>query len=321
MLKRSLLTLALLVSGCGTPSLLVTPVMRPAGLEEIEVARGSHSAKIAIIPIEGLLANARAPGLIQEGDNKIDLLTQQLDRAARDKAVKAVVLRINSPGGTVTGSENMYELLHRFREKSGKPIVASVQEIGASGGYYVALSADRIVASPTSVVGSIGVIFNAFSVEGGLNKLGIKSEAVKSGALKDMASPFHDMTAEERKVMQALVDEYFARFRSRVAERRHLGDEAAIARVSDGRVFSGAQAKSLGLIDEVGILEDAIDVARELGKSSGARAIMYHKPFGPAGSIYASTEMPTPQAGTTLQLPIPPTAMSLPTGFYYLWRP
>jgi protease-4 len=322
MLKRTLLSLALLVSGCGMPSLLITPVQRTAALEEMEVARGKGNAKVAVIPIEGLLSNARAPGLIQEGDNKIDLLSQQLDRAANDASVKAIVLRVNSPGGTVTGSDNMYELLHRFREKTGKPIVASVQEIGASGGYYVSLSADRIVASPTSVVGSIGVIFNAFSVESGLSKLGIKSEVVKSGPMKDMASPFHDMTAEERKVMQATVDEYFARFRSLVAERRHLNDEAAIARVSDGRVFSGAQAKQLGLVDDVGILEDAIDIARELGHANGARAIMYRKPFGGGGSVYASSDAPVPQAaGTTLQLPIPTSEMSLPTGFYYLWRP
>jgi protease IV len=320
MLPRTLLALALLLAGCGAPSLLVTPVLRPEGIEEIEVARGRGNAKIAVIPIEGLLANARPPGLLQDGDNKLSILTQELDRAANDKSVKAVVLRINSPGGTVTGSDNMYELLKRFRAKTGKPIVASVQEIGASGGYYVACSADKIVASPTSVVGSIGVIFNAFSVEGGLNKLGIKSEVVKSGPMKDMASPFHDMSSEERKVMQATVDEYFARFKTLVAERRHLPDEAAIARVSDGRVFSGAQAKDLGLVDELGILEDAIDIARKLGNAEGGRAIIYRKPYGPGGSIYASTEVPLPQAGTTVQL-LPQTEMSLPTGFYYVWRP
>ena len=320
MLKRTLLTLALLVAGCGAPSLLITPVTRQTGLEEIEVARGRRNAKVVVIPIEGLLANARAPGLLEPGDNKIDLLTQQLDRAARDPAVRAIVLRINSPGGTVTGSENMYELLRRFRSQSGKPIVASVQEVGASGGYYVALAADHVVATPTSVVGSIGVIFNALSFEGGLNKLGIKSEVVKSGPMKDMASPFKDMSADERKVMQQTVDEYFARFRATVADRRRLTDEPAIARVSDGRVFSGAQAKELGLVDELGILEDAIDAARKLGDAAGGRAVMYRKPFGPGGSIYASADAPQPQAGTTLQLPIPTSDMSLPTGFYYLWR-
>ena len=152
MLMRSLLVAALFVSGCGMPSLLITPVMRSNDLEEIEVQRGKGNSKIAVIPIEGLLANARSPGLIQDGDNKISILTQELDKASRDSEVKAIVLRVNSPGGTVTGSDNMYELLRRFREKTGKPIVASVQEVGASGGYYVSCSADKIVASPTSVV-------------------------------------------------------------------------------------------------------------------------------------------------------------------------
>lgn len=305
--------------GCGAPSLLITPVSRRDGLEEIQVQRG-NAQKIAIVPIDGLIMNAKTPGLIQEGDNKLSIISQQLERAERDSRVKAVVLRINSPGGTVTGSDNLYQLIKRFKEKSDKPVVASIQEVGASGGYYAALAADRIVACPTSVVGSIGVIFNTMSFEGTLGKLGIRSDAIKSGKNKDIASPLRNMTQEERALLQETVDEYFARFKTLAVETRQLKDTQAIETATDGRVFSGEKARQLGLIDEVGILEDAIQLARELGNADNARAVMYRKPFGPGGSVYAETSAPTPQANT-LQLPLPQTELNLPGGFYYLWQP
>ncbi len=310
----------LAVAGCGVPSFLVTPVQHRDGLEEIQVQRGSGFSKVAVIPVDGLIVNARSPGLIQEGDNKISVISQQLDKAADDSMVKAVVLRINSPGGTVTGSDILYQMIKRFRAKTGKPVVASIQEIGASGGYYTALACDRIVACPTSVVGSIGVIFNTFSMEGTLTKLGIKTDAIKSAKNKDIGSPLRDMTPEERALLQLTVDEYFARFKTLAMTTRHITDESTIAISTDGRVFSGAKAKEIGLIDEVGILEDAVDIARKLAKADSAKAVMYRRPFGPGGSIYAETSAPVPQS-STLTLPLPETELSLPGGFYYLWKP
>jgi protease-4 len=295
--------------GCGAPSLLITPVTRRDGVEEIQVQRGGPG-KIAIIPIDGMILNAKTPGLIQESDNKLSIITQQLERAERDGQVKAVVLRINSPGGTVTGSDNLYELIKRFRERSGKPVVASIQEVGASGGYYTALAADQIVACPTSVVGSIGVIFNTMNFEGTLSKLGVKTDAIKSAKNKDIGSPLRAMTGEERALLQETVDEYFARFKTLAVSKRKLTDEKTIGIATDGRVFSGDKAREIGLIDRVGILEDAIDVARELGNAKKAKAVMYRKPFGPGGSVYAETSAPLPQS-----------ELNLPGGFYYLWMP
>lgn len=322
MLKR-LCLIGLLLStliGCGAPSLLITPVSRRDGLEEIQVQRGSGFAKVAIVPVDGIIMNTRTPGLIEDGENKLSIISQQLEKAAADSNVKAVVLRINSPGGTVTGSDILYEQVRRFRKETGKPVVASIQEIGASGGYYTALACDEIVACPTSVVGSIGVIFNTMSLEGTLAKLGIKTDAIKSAKNKDIGSPLRNMTDEERALLQETVDEYFARFKMLAVTTRKLQDANTIAIATDGRVFSGAKAKELGLIDHVGILEDAVDVARKLGKAESAKAVMYRKPFGPGGSVYANTSVPTPQANT-LQLPIPQTELSLPGGFYYLWQP
>lgn len=322
MLKRLALVglfLSTLV-GCGAPSLLITPVTRKDGLEEIQVQRGSMFSKVAVIPIDGMIMNAKVSGLIQEGDNKLSIISQQLDRAADDSSVKAVVLRINSPGGTVTGSDNVYQLVKRFKAKTHKPVVASIQEVGASGGYYVALASDQIVACPTSVVGSIGVIFNTMNLEGTMSKLGIKTDAIKSAKNKDIGSPLRAMTAEERALLQETVDEYFARFKTLAVTTRGLKEAETISIATDGRVFSGDKAKKLGLIDSVGILEDAIDVARKLAKAESAKAVMYRKPFGPGGSVYAETSAPVPQANT-LQLPFAQTELSLPGGFYYLWNP
>ncbi|HQY87812.1 MAG TPA: signal peptide peptidase SppA [Tepidisphaeraceae bacterium] len=316
----SLLIVCLFLTGCSWPSLLITPIQYPDKIEEVTVASGS-SSKIAIIPLDGMIANARVGGgVMGQSENKVALFEQQLAQAESDPNVKAVVLRINSPGGTVTGSDAVYELVKRFKERSKKPVIASCQELTASGGYYVALASDRIVAQPTSVVGSIGVIFQTFNVTGTMNMIGLKSETIKSGEMKDMGSPFKEMTAHDRQVMQALIDEYFARFKGLVGEHRHLSGNK-LDSVSDGRIFSGEQAFKLGLIDQLGTLEDAIDVAREMGGAKGAKAIMYRRPYGPAGSIYASSDAPVPEAAGGVNINLPESALPLPTGFWYAWRP
>ena len=317
-----LLFLALL-TGCGTPSFLITPVQNTNALQEVEVDKGKRRDKIAMIEVEGMLMNAKAGGFLQPTENPLSLFTQQMEQAARDESVKAVVLRVNSPGGTVTTSDAMYQIVMRFKQKTRKPVVAAMQEVAASGGYYVSLAADRIVAQPTTVVGSIGVIFNTFDFSGTMNKIGAQANAIKSGPLKDMGSPFKHLSDEERAVMQGIVDEYYARFISVMAEHRKLPDDAQRKTIADGRVFSGQRAKELGLIDDVGLLEDALDVARKLADAPDARVVMYKRPFGYRGSIYAQSDVPTPHAGnaggvTKLELPGGPW---LPSGFYYLWQP
>ena len=234
-----------MLSGCGTPSFLITPVANTNTLSEETVLKG-NGAKIAIIDVEGMLANARKGGLLQPTENDLSLFTQELDKAAEDGSVKAVVLRVNSPGGTVTTSDTMYELVQRFKAKTHKPVVASAQEIAASGAYYVSCSADRIVACPTSLVGSIGVIFENINAQGTLQKLGLTVTPIKSAPLKDMASPFSPLGDQEKAIMQAMVDEYYARFIHIVTTNRHLTDAATIRLVTDGRVFTGEQARKAG---------------------------------------------------------------------------
>ena len=316
------LLIAPLLAGCGVPSFLITPVPNTNKLEEVTVREGSgwSRPKVAMIEVEGMLMNARTGGFLQPTENRLSLFTQQLEQAAHDDDVKAVVLRINSPGGTVTCSDTMYQMVKDFREKTNKPVIAATQEVAASGAYYVACGCDEIVAHPTSVVGSIGVIFETFDVSRGLDKLGIKSESIKSGDLKDMGSPFKPLAPEARAVMQGMIDEYYARFVTVVTSNRAIQDQTKLRTATDGRVFSGRQALELGLVDRLGTLEDAIKLAKEKANAPRAAVVMYKRPYGYSGSIYADSSTPPPRANV-LKLDLPVEDLFLPRGFYYLWKP
>jgi len=310
----------------------VTPVADTTTLEEEQVQPGSGwgAGKIAIIEVQGLLSDSRSGGLLGLGpsENKLSLFVQQLDKAEKDSDVKAIVLRVNSPGGTVTASDTMYELVQRFKTKTHKPVVASTEEVAASGAYYVCCSADRIVAHPTSLIGSIGVIFEDFDVTDGLGKIGVQSRTIHSGTLKEMGSPFKHPTALEDQVMREMVDEYYQRFTAVVKQNRPMVKETVpppsqpmdYQGVFSGRVFSGETAVKLGLADQTGLLGDALDVARQMAHAPNASVVLYKRPYGYGGSIYAQSQAPAPQANV-LQLNIPGAQSILPTGLYYLWEP
>ncbi|HWE93994.1 MAG TPA: signal peptide peptidase SppA [Tepidisphaeraceae bacterium] len=326
------LVAVVLLAGCGVPSLLITPVGNTNELNETEVApgKGWSPGKVAIVEVEGMLVNAKSGGLLQPTENSLSLFTQELELAEKDSSVKAVVLRVNSPGGTVSASDAMYQILRRFKEKTKKPVVASIQEVGASGAFYVSCAADKVYAQPTSIVGSIGVIFESLEFSGTLDKLGAHAWALTSGPLKEMGSPFKPLEPRERVVMQEMVDEYFTRFVEVVRSNRPIKEPVAANLATykshdyagdfSGRVFSGEEGKRRGLIDETGLLNDAIDAAKALANSPDAKVIMYKRPYGYSGSIYASGAIPPPKANITT-IDVPGAASFVPAGFYYMWRP
>jgi len=324
-LRLAICGLAALLVGCGTPSFLVTPVANTNQLTETEVmgGRGLFPPKVAIVEVEGMLVNAKSSALLQPTENPVSLFTQELNAAAADDSVKAIVLRVNSPGGTVSSSDAMYQILKRFKEKTHKPVVASAQEVAASGAYYVSCGADKIIAQPTSIVGSIGVIFETYNLEGTMSKLGVRPGAFKSAAHKDIGSPFRSATEEEQQIMQGMVDEYYARFKQVVTSNRPVPvTDETFKMITDGRVFSGQRAAELGLVDQTGLLEDAVTLAKQLANVPNAKVIAYKRPYGYGGSIYALNETPTPQADShVMQLQLPEAATMLPSGFYYLWKP
>ncbi len=276
-------------AGCdGNRGYLVTPVSLDQRLKETVVLAdpGWYSAKVALVEVEGLIANQRM-GWFGGGENPVSLLLEKLDKARRDKAVKAVVLRINSPGGTVQASEAMHHMLAEFRRKSGKPVVACITSAGASGAYYLACAADRIRCQPGGVTGSIGVIIQTVSFAGTMKLLGISADAITSGALKDMGSPLKDLTAEERKVFQQIVDEFYGQFVEVVAKGRKL-QEAKVRQLADGRIYTGRQALKLGLVDELGYLPDAVDDAKRAAGIRRAKVVAYDRPPGYRANVYAA---------------------------------
>ena len=206
--------------------------------------------RIGLIRVEGVILDAK--------DTVADL-----KRFGNSSSVKAIVLRIDSPGGGVVPSQEIHDAVQRVRTKHNKTIVASMGTVAASGGYYIAAAADRIVANPGKLTGSIGVIMELVNLEGLLKKVGVEGVVVKSGHYKDIGSPFRKMSAEDRRILQSVMDDVHAQFIEAVAEGRSL-DVDAVRTLADGRIFTGRQALDADLVDELGDLEDAVHIAADM---------------------------------------------------------
>jgi len=241
--------------------------------------------KVAVIDIQGTIVDANLPPFFSRGGNPVDDIVARLEMARRDATVKAVVLRINSPGGSVTGSDEVYLEVLRFKEISGKPVVISMAEVAASGGYYVALAGDKIVAHPTTITGSIGVIIPTINFSAGLAKIGIVARSVKSGPNKDLANPLEPMRDSQYAVLQNLVDQFYEEFKTKVKERRPNLDMSKFGEMTDGRIVSGRDALALGLIDSLGGVRDAFDEAKKLANIPSAKMVKYQ----PEGSVRPRT--------------------------------
>ena len=217
--------------------------------------------KIAIVEVKGVIA--QSSGVIEE-------LQQYVD----DKDVKAIILRIDSPGGGVGPSQEIYREVMKIRPK--KKVVTSMGSVAASGGYYIASASDLIVANPGTITGSIGVIMQFSNFEELLKKIGIKGVVLKSGEHKDIGSPFREMTPEEKKIMQEVLDNVHQQFIQAVADGRKL-DRAKVAEIADGRIMTGEQAKNLGLVDQMGNLQDTIEITAKMVGISGKPNVIYPK--------------------------------------------
>jgi protease IV len=237
-----------------------------------------------------VLMNQRGGGgLFGSHENPMSLFVEKIDKAQDDSDVKAVVLRINSPGGGVTASDLMYRRLLEFKKERKVPIVAVIEDVGASGGYYLACGSDAILAAPTSITGSIGVIVQTFSVSGTLDKLGIEAKAIVSGPMKDMGSPLKPLSVADQRVLQQLVTEFYGGFLDVVAAGRPAMTREKIKELADGRIYTGTQAKALGLVDDLGTVKDAVALAKKRCGSKAVRVVMYDRPWGYKGSVYSST--------------------------------
>jgi protease IV len=239
-------------------------------------------AKVAVVEVEGVIGADSGRGL--DTDGIIRVLGEYRD----DPAVRAVVLRINSPGGVVAPTQEIFNAVRRLRDAK-KPVVASLGSVAASGGYYVAVAADRIYASPGTLTGSIGVVMQLANLEGLLKKVGVEYVVVKAGAYKDVGNIARAMTPEERRILQALLDDVYDQFVTAVAEGRGL-DPQVVRGFAEGRIYSGRQAQGLKMVDELGGLEEAIEAAAKMaGLPAKPRVIYPRRRFSLRGLL--SNEM------------------------------
>jgi protease-4 len=224
-------------------------------------------AKVAVVEVEGVIGVGSDRGLDTES------IIRTLGEYRDDPSVRAVVLRIDSPGGVVAPTQEIFTAVRRLREAK-KPVVASLGSVAASGGYYVAVSADRIFASPGTLTGSIGVVMQLANVEGLLKKVGVEYVVVKAGAYKDVGNFARAMTVEERRILQNLLDDVYDQFISAVAEGRGLEPQAVRA-FAEGRIYSGRQALGLKMVDDLGGLEDAIEAAAKMAGLPPKPKVLY----------------------------------------------
>ena len=224
-------------------------------------------AKVAVVQVEGVIGTEVSRGLDTED------IVRTLSEYRDDPAIRAVVLRINSPGGVVAPTQEIATAVRRLREAK-KPVVASLGSVAASGGYYVAVAADRIYASPGTLTGSIGVVMQLANVEGLLKKVGVEYVVVKAGAYKDVGNFARPMTPEERRILQSLLDDVYDQFIGAVAEGRGL-DPQTVRSFAEGRIYSGRQAQGLKMVDDLGGLDDAIDAAAKRAGLPGKPRVVY----------------------------------------------
>ncbi|MBN1974417.1 MAG: signal peptide peptidase SppA [Sedimentisphaerales bacterium] len=319
-----LLTLIIVLTGCNTGAFQIELIPADKELKESRVQKDKGwfiTDKIAIIDVEGTMENERQSGLLQAGENPVSVFIEKLDKAAKDPDVKAIVLRMDSPGGTVVAADIMYHSLKEFKRKTKKPVVVCVTGMACSGGYYLACAGDGIVAQPSSVIGNIGTIFQTFSIEGTMQKIGVKTVAIKSGQLKDIGSPLHNLSEQEKEVLEGIIKEMFQQFVSIVRENRKSIGEQKLQELTDGRVFTAKQALDEKLIDKTGYLEDGIAWAKELANVDKAKVVIYHRPSLYTPNSYSSASASAAGLEPLINIDLPDWLSSGGSQFLYLWQP
>ena len=259
-------------------------------LEEVVVEEGGGDEKILLIDIDGPISNRPKKTLVgfQSETGMVDRIREILKKAENDKKIKGILLRINSPGGTVTSSDIIYHEIKSFKERYNVKVYVSVVDVAASGGYYIAMAGDSIMAHPTSLVGSIGVLALKINLEGLMGKVGVEWEVVKSSKKKDFMSPFRPLTKEERTLFQETIDSYYNRFVDVVVLNRSRLDARAVKILADGRVYNARQALENYLVDSIGYLQDLVELAKQELNQPGLKVVTYGRPREYKSNYYSS---------------------------------
>lgn len=297
-------------------------------LQEVILESAGVPDKVAVVDLEGMIYGGY---LSLGGQSPVTFVRQALKRAAADNRVRAVVLRIDSPGGEVLASDEISRAVREFQSESGKPVVAAMDGLAASGGYYVAAPCQWIVAHPMTITGSIGVIMQGYNYRGLMDKVGVRPEVFKSGRFKDTlrgSKAEEEIEPEERVMMQELIDATFARFKQVVgdgratAQLRNQGRGRRLAEdwkeYADGRVMLGDQAFELGFVDELGPFETAVERAKELSRLKQANLIRYQRPFRLGGLFRLLGRTGATRLELDVGLRFPPIEVGRP---YFLYHP
>lgn len=302
-------------SGC--LSINLTPKMGP--LKE-KTLSGTGGDKVLLVEIQGVISNKKTVSSlgVETQLGMVDRVREILKKAEQDDDVKALMLRIDSPGGTVTASDIIYHEIEVFKQKKNIKVYAVVMDLAASGGYYIAQAADRIFVHPTSLTGSIGVIALKMNIKGLMDKVGVDFEVVKSGDHKDFLSPFRPLTEDERKVFQETIDSMHQRFISTIEKNRKQLSRDEINELADGRIYTSEQALKAKLVDQIAYLDEAEDfIQKDLGLDA-LRVVTYYRSGQYKSNIYSSTHPPSINFNW-INLNFVPDAPEL--NFMYLWMP
>lgn len=295
------------------------PASDPGPMVAVPVQAGQSEHRIGIVDVDGLILNQNLSGLYSVGENPVSAFREKLEAAAADPTIRSVVVRINSPGGSVTAADILAEELARFRRETGRPVVVCLMDLATSGAYYVAVGGDRIVAHPTTITGGIGALINHFNLQDASAQFNARSGPVKSGEKVDMGSYSGPLPDEDLGLIQEMVDGFRNRFRNRVADRRRGMTPEDFAAINDGRVVAAQKALGLHMVDRVGYVHDAIEEAEALSGTRGGQVVIFQRTGYPARSIYAIT--PAPVDGGIVPFSLPGLDRAkLPT-FLYLWQP
>lgn len=299
------------------------PTTTDPGPMVASVVRAAHSAgsgRVGLIDVDGLLLNQNLTGLYSSGENPVGAFREKLEAAGRDPALRAIVIRINSPGGGVAATDIMADELDRFRSETGKPVVACLMDVATAGAYYLALGGDQLVALPTSLTGSVGAILNHYNMRDAMSQLNLVADPVKSGSKVDLGSITEPLDDESRGLLQEMADGYRDRFRDRVAARRKRMTPDDFRSIEDGRVVSAPKALALHMVDRLGYVHEAVAEAERLAGISGAEVVLFGRAGVPAHSLYAITPN-TPIQGEIVPFSYPGLDRSRTPTFLYLWQP
>ncbi|OEU63314.1 MAG: signal peptidase [Desulfobacterales bacterium PC51MH44] len=310
----------LFLIGCQAPKIRLFPSAADP-LNEYTLA-GEETGKVLVIPIRGTISDAPKRQFIITRPSMVQEVVSQLRKAQKDPEVKALVLKINSPGGSVTASDILYNEIVAFKQKTKAKVVVVMMGVAASGGYYISLPADYILAHPTSITGSVGVLFIRPDVAGLMDKIGIDVEVSKTGKNKDMGSPFRQATAEERQITKDMIDQLGKRFLDRIAEHRKI-DPQRLKEISSARIFLADDALKLGMVDRIGYIGEAVGLAKKLAElPENAKVVVYRRTEYPDDNLYnTSTSHYEGRGLSIVSLDLPASLTSFQAGFYYLWQP